>query len=139
MAKKQARLVPNQAFRALADPTRREILRLLRQRPLPSGEIADHFPTTWATISRHLTVLRSANLIVAEKNGTSVIYALNATVMQELITHMLDWARVGVTDAQMVAGRSDRDHVHSLDGDAAAPARRRAFRSQAPAALGNRG
>ena len=99
MAKKRAMLIPNEAFRALADPTRREILRLLRERPRPSGEIAQHFPTAWATISRHLGVLRSANLIVAEKNGTSMIYQLNATVMQELVAHLLDWAGVGGTDA----------------------------------------
>ena len=99
MAKKRAALIPNEAFRALADPTRREILRLLRERPRPSGEIAEHFPTAWATISRHLAVLRSANLIVAEKNGTSVIYELNATVMQELVAHMLDWAGAGGTNA----------------------------------------
>ncbi len=99
MAKKRPLLIPNEAFRALADPTRREILRLLRERSRSSGEIAGHFPTAWATISRHLAVLRSANLIVAEKNGTSVIYELNAAVMQELVAHMLDWAGVGGTDA----------------------------------------
>ena len=124
MAKKRAGMVPNEAFRALADPTRREILRLLRERPRPSGEIAEHFPTAWATISRHLAVLRSANLIVPEKNGTSVIYELNATVMQELVAHMLDWAGVGGTDAQMAAGGVDRDHVRAVRADAAAPARR---------------
>lgn len=100
MAKKsRAHLIPNEAFRALADPTRRKILRLLRARPRSSGEIAGHFPTAWATISRHLGVLRSANLIVAEKNGTSVIYELNATVMQELVAHLLDWTGMGGTDA----------------------------------------
>ena len=100
MAKKRAAmLIPNEAFRALADPTRREILRLLRERPRPSGEIAEHFPTAWATISRHLGVLRSAKLIVAEKNGTSVMYELNATVLQELVAHMLDWTGAGGTDA----------------------------------------
>ncbi len=92
-------LIPNQAFKALADPTRREILRLLRERPRTSGEIADHFPTAWATISRHLSVLKSADLIVAEKNGTSVKYELNATVMQELVAHMMDWTGMGGSDA----------------------------------------
>ena len=92
-------LIPNEAFRALADPTRREILRLLRERPRTSGEIAEHFPTAWATISRHLGVLKSADLIVAERNGNSVKYELNSTVMQELVAHMLDWTGMGGNNA----------------------------------------
>jgi DNA-binding transcriptional ArsR family regulator len=92
-------LIPNAAFRALADPTRREILRLLRERPRTSGEIAEHFPTAWATISRHLGVLKEADLIVGERNGTSVTYELNATVMQELVAHMLEWTGKGGSDA----------------------------------------
>ena len=92
-------LIPNEAFRALADPTRREILRLLRERPRTSGEIAEHFPTAWATISRHLGVLKAADLIVAERNGNSVTYELNSTVMQELVAHMLDWTGMGGNNA----------------------------------------
>jgi DNA-binding transcriptional ArsR family regulator len=134
MAKTQALLIANEAFRALADPTRREILRLLRERPRPSGEIADHFSTAWATISRHLSVLRAANLIVAEKNGTSVIYELNATVMQELVAYMMDWTGVGGTDAEMAARRVDRPHVPALGADAPALALGRGARSGAPAA-----
>ena len=92
-------LSPNQVFRALADPSRREIIRLLRDGPLTSGEIAERFPTAWATVSRHLSVLRDADLIVAERNSTSIKYELNATVMQELIGHMLDWTDYGGKDA----------------------------------------
>ena len=92
-------LLPNEAFRALADPTRREILRLLRERPRTSGEIAEHFPTAWATMSRHLGVLKAADLIVAERNGNSVKYELNSTVMQELVAHMLDWTGMGGDNA----------------------------------------
>ena len=92
-------LIPNEAFRALADPTRREILRLLRQGPLTSGEIAAQFPTAWATVSRHLSVLRDAELIVGERNGTSVTYELNTTVLQELMEHMLEWTGYGDGDA----------------------------------------
>jgi DNA-binding transcriptional ArsR family regulator len=55
----------NDVFKALADPTRRDILELLRVGPRTSGEIADAFPTSWATISRHLSVLRDAYLILA--------------------------------------------------------------------------
>jgi ArsR family transcriptional regulator, arsenate/arsenite/antimonite-responsive transcriptional repressor len=81
----------NDAFKALADPTRREILRLLRERPLTSGEIAAQFTTAWATISKHLSVLKDANLIVAERNGTSMIYELNTTVLHELMENLMDW------------------------------------------------
>jgi ArsR family transcriptional regulator, repressor of sdpIR and other operons len=83
------------AFRALADPTRREILRLLRDGPRTSGEIADHFPTAWATISRHLGALRDAGLILSERNGQQVIYELNTTVFEDLVNHLLEWVRPG--------------------------------------------
>jgi Predicted transcriptional regulators len=86
---------PNAAFRALADPTRREILRMLRRKALTSGEIAERFPTAWATISRHLSVLKDAGLITAERNGNSISYELNATVLQEVIEHLMDWTRPG--------------------------------------------
>ena len=83
----------NAAFKALADPTRREILRLLRNGPRTSGEIADHFPTAWATISRHLGQLRDAGLIISERQGQQIVYELNTTVFDDLIEHMLDWVK----------------------------------------------
>jgi DNA-binding transcriptional ArsR family regulator len=81
------------AFRALADPTRREILHLLRDGPKTSGEIANHFPSAWATISRHLGALRDAELIISERNGQQIVYELNTTVFQDLVEHLLDWVR----------------------------------------------
>jgi len=81
----------NAAFRALADPSRREILRLLRGGPMSSGEIAEHFSSSWPTISRHLAVLREAGLILAERNGQHVIYELNTTVLDDLVQHLLGW------------------------------------------------
>lgn len=81
----------NDVFKALADPTRREIVRMLRDGPRTSGEIAEKFPSAWATISRHLSVLKQAELITAERNGNSIEYELNVTVLQDLMTHMLDW------------------------------------------------
>lgn len=89
----------NDAFKALADPTRREIVKLLRDGPLTSGDIAAHFPSAWATISRHLGVLREADLIVAEKNGTSIKYELNTTVLHELMANMLEWTGYGGSHA----------------------------------------
>jgi len=81
------------AFKALADPTRRDILRLLKDGPKTSGEIAEHFPTAWATISRHLGQLRDAGLIVSERQGQQIIYELNTTVFDDLIEHLLEWVR----------------------------------------------
>ena len=83
----------NAVFRALADPTRREILKLLRAGPRTSGEIADRFPSTWATVSRHLGILRDANLVLAERDGQNVRYELNTTVFQEVVEHLLDWTK----------------------------------------------
>src|SRR5213594_1927290 len=80
----------NRAFRALADPTRRRILRLLRGHRHTSGEIADAFDSSWPTISRHLAVLRSAGLIVRERKGQFVEYDVNTTVLQEVIELLLD-------------------------------------------------
>lgn len=83
----------NDVFKALADPTRREILELLRSGPRSSGEIAEQFTTSWATISRHLSVLRDADLIIAEKNGQHVMYELNSTVFQDVVEHVLKMFR----------------------------------------------
>lgn len=80
-------------FRALADPTRRGIVKLLRKGPLTSGEIAERFPSSWATVSRHLAVLRDADLISSQRNGNSISYELNVTVLQELMEHIFDWTR----------------------------------------------
>jgi len=83
----------NSVFKALADATRREILRLLRDGPRTSGEIAEHFTSSWPTISRHLGVLRDAELILAERNGQQISYELNTTVLDDVIAYMLDWKR----------------------------------------------
>ena len=81
----------NDVFRALSDPTRREILELLRSGPRTSGEIADRFKTSWATISRHLSVLKDAELILAERNGQHIVYELNTTVFQDVVEHLIKW------------------------------------------------
>jgi ArsR family transcriptional regulator len=84
---------PNGAFRALADETRREILSLLRGGPRTSGEIASKFDSSWPTISRHLGVLREAGLIIAERKGQEIYYELNTSVFQDLVHHLMDWAK----------------------------------------------
>jgi DNA-binding transcriptional ArsR family regulator len=83
----------NQAFRALADETRRIILRLLRDGPLTSGEIANQFDSSWPTISRHLAVLKEAGLVATERHGQEIRYELNTSVFQDLIQHLIEWTR----------------------------------------------
>jgi DNA-binding transcriptional ArsR family regulator len=83
--------VPGDVFKALADPTRREIIQLLREGPMTSGEIANHFESAWATISRHLGVMRDADVIKATKDGGNVVYELNTTVLQDLVTQIFNW------------------------------------------------
>jgi len=72
-------------FKALADPTRREILQVLKSRPMTAGEIAEHFDVSKATMSAHFAVLREAGLIGSEKDGRHVTYWLNASVLEEAL------------------------------------------------------
>jgi len=72
-------------LKALADPTRREILNLLRSGKLTAGEITDRFDITSAAISRHLSVLKDADLIRDKRNSKYIIYELNASVLEEIL------------------------------------------------------
>lgn len=85
----------NEVFRALADPTRREILRLLRTRDLTAGAIALRFPLAKSTLSGHFAVLKQAGLIVAEKRGTSIVYSLNASALEDALGAAMELLRVG--------------------------------------------
>jgi DNA-binding transcriptional ArsR family regulator len=80
----------NDAFRALADPTRREILRLLRGRELSAGELAQHFDMTKPSMSHHFSVLKQADLVRSRREGQQIIYALNTTVTEDLAAILLD-------------------------------------------------
>jgi DNA-binding transcriptional ArsR family regulator len=86
-----ARIPPNPVFRALADQTRREILKMLRGGPRTSGEIAAQFESSWPTISRHLSVLANADLVVTNRKGAEVYYELNTSVFQDLVQYLLGW------------------------------------------------
>lgn len=85
----------NEVFRALGDPTRREILGRLRERDMTAGELADCFPLARSTLSGHFNVLRAAGLIVSERQGTSIVYSLNVSAFEEGISAVL----------QLLAGR----------------------------------
>lgn len=77
-------------LRALADPTRREILNLLKKGRLTAGEITVHFEMTAAAISRHLSVLKEADLIRDTRQGKCIIYELNVTVLEETMLWIAD-------------------------------------------------
>ena len=72
-------------LRALADPIRREILNLLRAGRMSAGEIVDHFQVTGASISRHLSVLKDADLIRDAREGKFIFYELNTSVLEEVM------------------------------------------------------
>jgi DNA-binding transcriptional ArsR family regulator len=74
----------------MADPTRREILQMLRKGALNSGEIADRFDATWPTISRHLAVLHDAGLVRSIRHKQEVRYELNTSVLHDLAQHLID-------------------------------------------------
>ena len=74
-----------QTMKALADPIRREILDMLKGGRLSAGEISDHFPVTAASISRHLSVLKDAELIRDTREGKFIYYDLNASVLEEIL------------------------------------------------------
>ena len=77
-------------LKALSDPIRREILNLLKSGRLSAGEICDHFPVTGASISRHLSVLKEADLIRDTREGKYIYYDLNASVLEEILLWVKD-------------------------------------------------
>jgi ArsR family transcriptional regulator len=79
----------NLVYKALADPTRRDILNLLKNRDLTAGEIADHFRISKPSISHHLNLLKQADLVHAEKEGQYIYYSINTTVLQDVLTWLL--------------------------------------------------
>lgn len=74
-----------QTMKALADPIRRDILNLLKGGRMSAGEIGDHFPVTAASISRHLSVLKDADLVRDTREGQFIYYELNASVLEEIM------------------------------------------------------
>ena len=73
-------------FKAISDPTRREILKLLNDKYLSAGEIAKHFDISKPALTKHLNILREAELVSSEKQGNFVIYSINVTVLQQALS-----------------------------------------------------
>jgi ArsR family transcriptional regulator len=85
----------SEVYKALADPTRRKILQLLREREMSAGEIASHFDLAKPTLSGHFAVLREAQLVAPEKSGTTITYRLNVSVLEEALLALMDGFRLG--------------------------------------------
>jgi len=85
----------NDVFRALSDPTRREILRLLQSRDMTAGEIAERFPLAKSTLSGHFNVLKQAGLIVTERQGTTIVYSLDVSAFEEAVAAVMQIFGVG--------------------------------------------
>ena len=81
----------NAIFKALNDPTRREILQLLQERDMTAGEIVEKFKISGPSISHHLDLLKQANLVIAEKEGQYVYYSLNTTVVDEILKWLMQF------------------------------------------------
>ena len=81
----------NAVFKAMADPNRREILKLLKKNDMPVKEIAQHFDITLASLSHHLDILKRAKLVVSQRDGQMIVYSLNLSVFEEVMTLFMDF------------------------------------------------
>lgn len=89
----------NTVFKALADPTRRKVLELLRQRPMTAGELSDQFAVSKPTMSAHFAVLREAGLIDADKQGATITYRLKLSVLEDALLGFAQVFGIGTTAA----------------------------------------
>jgi DNA-binding transcriptional ArsR family regulator len=89
----------NMVFKALSDPTRRHILQLLRKRPMTAGDLSEHFSIAKPTLSAHFAVLREADLVEAEKQGTTITYRLKLSVLEDALLAFAQTVGVGVPSA----------------------------------------
>lgn len=89
----------NEVFKALSHPIRRKALAMLRDGPMASGEIAQAFDVAWPTMTTHLNALKDAGLVTAEREGTSIRYQVNASVMEEAIAAIMDLMGAGKDEA----------------------------------------
>jgi DNA-binding transcriptional ArsR family regulator len=90
----------NLVYRALSDPTRRKILSLLRDRDMPAGEIASRFELSWPTVSGHLKQLKEADLIQADRHGTTIVYHLNVSVLEEAMLALMHAFKIGARTSE---------------------------------------
>lgn len=85
----------NTVFEALSHPVRRRVLALLKNGPMSAGELGDHFDISRPTLSVHFNKLKEAELVSVERRGTSLIYSLNASVLEQALAGILDLSERG--------------------------------------------
>jgi ArsR family transcriptional regulator len=85
----------NNLFQALADPTRREILNLLKKGDATPGEMISHFSITKPSLSHHLDILKRAGIVITERRGQNIVYSLNVTVFDEVTSLVMDIFKIG--------------------------------------------
>ena len=89
-------------YKALSDPTRREILRLLRDGEKTAGQLTDRFPISGPSMSHHFSLLKQADLIASRREGQQIYYSLNTTVVQDLIVALFDLIPAGAKTGERV-------------------------------------
>jgi DNA-binding transcriptional ArsR family regulator len=92
-------------FKALADPTRRGVLQLLRSRPMTAGELADNFVVSKSTMSAHFAILREADLVDVEKVGKTLVYRLKVTVLEDAMLAFVDAMQLGLRPTPRKVGK----------------------------------
>lgn len=101
----------NSIFKALAHPDRRKVLSLLRSGPKLAGDLAAEFESSWPTMSRHLSVLKDADLISAERQGNQILYRINTSVVEDTAGALLSFIGIGQEDAD----KDDLDYEEAAE------------------------
>jgi DNA-binding transcriptional ArsR family regulator len=79
-----------EVFKALSDPTRRQILQMLRRKPMAAGDLAEAFPITKGSLSHHFNILKNAELVRVERRGQFLVYSLNTSVVEDVMSMLVD-------------------------------------------------
>jgi ArsR family transcriptional regulator, arsenate/arsenite/antimonite-responsive transcriptional repressor len=108
----------NEVFKALADPTRREVLRLLRSGEMTAGELSKRFDMTKPSMSHHFATLKQADLIASRREGQQVYYFLNTTVVEDVLSLFLDLFGASGAPSSSAVGTSDSTEAGSENGNA---------------------